>query len=63
MHKLWLYSIIVPIVAYVVASLKLESYFKKGKITEIRLFYMFVVFIISYLIVGFIFDISFNLQY
>lgn len=63
MNKLWLYVFIIPAVTYVVSALNIEQYFKKGKALEIRLFYMFITFIISYLLVGFIFDITFNLQY
>jgi uncharacterized integral membrane protein (TIGR02327 family) len=54
--KLFLYILLIPTSIWVVSSLNIEKYFKKGRITQIKLFYLFLSFIISYLVVNFLYD-------
>ncbi|MDD4028062.1 MAG: DUF1146 domain-containing protein [Bacilli bacterium] len=55
--KLILYLLFIPLVIWVMLSLKIEHLFKKGSINQIKIFYFIVSLIISYLLVNFIFDI------
>ena len=54
--KLILYLLITPATIWVLVSLNLEKYFKKGRINQIKLFYLFLTFSISYLVVNFLYD-------
>ena len=42
--KLILYLLITPATIWVLVSLNLEKYFKKGRINQIKLFYLFLTF-------------------
>lgn len=54
--KTILYIIIVPLTIWITSSMKLEQLFKKNKINQIVMFYLFVSLGISYLVVNFIYD-------
>lgn len=54
--KFLLYIIIVPITIYSISSLRLENYFKKGSISQIKIFYMLISLSLSYLIVNFLYE-------
>lgn len=54
--KLILYILIVPLSMWVTSSLNIERYFKKGNINQIRIFYVMLSLILSYLIVNFLYD-------
>ena len=55
--KFYLYILIVPLTIWMMLSLNLEQYFKKGHINQIKIFYILVSFSISYLVVNFLYDI------
>jgi uncharacterized integral membrane protein (TIGR02327 family) len=54
--KTILYIIIVPISIWITTSIRLEQIFKKNKIAQITMFYIFISLGISYLVVNFIYD-------
>ena len=58
MVKLILYVLIIPLVVYAMDSLNINGIFKKGQSNyyQARIFYMFLVMIISYLLVQFVND-------
>ena len=53
--KFYLYIFIVPITIWTLISINLEKYFKKGSITQIKIFYLLLTFSISYLVVNFLY--------
>ena len=53
--KFYLYIFIV-ITIWTLISINLEKYFKKGSITQIKIFYLLLTFSISYLVVNFLYD-------
>lgn len=54
--KFYLYFLIVPLTIWSLLSLNLEKYFKKGHISQIKVFYVLITFAISYLVVNFLYD-------
>ena len=58
MVKLILYIIIIPLVVFAVDSLNINNIFKKGQTNyyQARIFYMFMIMGISYLVVNFVND-------
>lgn len=58
MVKLVLYVFIIPIVVYSLDSVNINGIFKKGRSNyyQARIFYMFIVMGISYLVVNFVND-------
>lgn len=54
--KFYLYILIVPLTIWTLLSINLEKYFKKGHINQIKVFYVIVVFALSYLVVNFLYD-------
>ena len=52
--KFYLYIFIVPITIWTL--IMLDKYFKKGSITQIKIFYLLLTFSISYLVVNFLYD-------
>jgi uncharacterized integral membrane protein (TIGR02327 family) len=54
--KTILYIIIVPFSIWIVTSMRLEQLFKKGRISQIVLFNVFVSLGIAYLVVNFLYD-------
>ena len=54
--KLLLYIIVVPIIIWIMAAMKLEHLFKQNQRMQIVLFYVFTSMGISYLVVNFIYE-------
>ena len=54
--KLILYILVIPLSIWTLLSLNIEKYFKKGHINQIKIFYIFLSFSISYLVVNFLYD-------
>ena len=54
--KFYLYFLIVPLTMWTIVSLNLEKYFKKGRINQIKTFYLLITFALSYLVVNFLYD-------
>ena len=61
--KLFLYCVIIPISIFSVTSMNIENYFKKGRILQIKIAYLLLSLIISYLTVNFIMDLYNSLTY
>lgn len=55
--KIILYILFIPLVIWVMLSLKIECFFKKGSTNQIKIFYFIISLIISYLLVNFVIDI------
>ena len=56
MIKFVIYLIVMPLVVYVMDSVNISVIFKKNKIYQARIFYIFLVFALSYLVVNFLYD-------
>lgn len=56
MLKLLLYIIVIPIVIFAMDSININGIFKKNKIYQARIFYILLVFSMSYLMCNFIYD-------
>ena len=54
--KIILYLITIPITLWTLLSLNIENFFKKGHINQIKVFYVLLLFSISYLVVNFFYD-------
>ena len=62
MIKLILYLIVIPLIVYAVDSVNLNCIFKKNKIYQARIFYILLVFGLSYLITNFLYDFLYTLK-
>ena len=56
MIKFMLYVIVIPLVIYAMDSININKIFKKDKIYQARIFYILLVFGLSYLISNFLYD-------
>lgn len=56
MSKLILYVLIIPCVIWGCDSLNINAIFKKNRYYQARVFYMALVFSISYLVTNFLYD-------
>jgi len=56
MTKIILYVFIFPLVIWSLDSLNINRIFKKNREYQVRIFYMFLVFGLSYLVVSFLSD-------
>ncbi len=56
MFKIILYIVIFPIITWSIDSININQIFKKNKIIQARIFYIALIFSISYLVVNFIYD-------
>lgn len=54
--KVLIYFIVMPFSMWTVLSLNIEKIFKKGHINQIRIFYLFLAIIMTYLLTNFIWD-------
>lgn len=56
MIKFILYLLIMPLVIYAMDGININSIFKKNKIYQARVFYILLVFGLSYLVTNFLYD-------
>ncbi len=56
MVKWSLYIIVLPFMVWLLDSVQLNALFKKNRVLQARFFYIVIVFILSYLLVNFIYD-------
>ena len=56
--KTILYIIFIPIIMWALDSVNINAIFKKNRYYQARLFYLFLVLIMSYLMVNFIIDFT-----
>ena len=57
MLKLIMYVLVIPLVIFAMDSININGIFKKNKIYQARLFYILIVFGLSYLICNFLYDL------
>ncbi len=62
MIKLIIYIFIIPLVIFAMDSININGIFKKNKIYQARLFYIFLVFGLSYLICNFLYDLVYMVR-
>lgn len=62
MIKLILYLVVIPLCIYAVDSVNLNGIFKKNKISQAKVFYILMVFCLSYLITSFLYDFLYTLK-
>ena len=56
MNKFVLYLFVLPLVIYTMDSVNFNSIFKKNKVFQARIFYILVMFSLSYLVCNFLSD-------
>ena len=56
MIKFVIYLVVLPLVIYVMDSVNISVIFKKNKVYQSRIFYILLVFALSYLVVNFLYD-------
>ena len=56
MIKIILYVFVIPLVIFAVDSVNFNGLFKKNKVNQARVFYILIVFALSYLITNLLFD-------
>ena len=56
MNKFVLYLFVLPLVIYTMDSVNFNSIFKKTKVFQARIFYILVMFSLSYLVCNFLYD-------
>ena len=56
MIKFILYLFILPLVVYAIGGLNLNGIFKKNKIYHAKIFYILLIFGLSYLVTNFLYD-------
>lgn len=56
MIKLVIYLIVIPLVIYAMDSVNINGIFKKNKMYQARVFYILLVFGLSYIVANFLYD-------
>ncbi len=62
MIKLIIYIFVIPLVIFAMDSININGIFKKNKIYQARLFYILIVFGLSYLICNFLYDLVYMVR-
>ena len=62
MVKFLLYLMVLPLVIYAMDSVNFSNIFKKNKIVQARIFYILLIFGLSYLVCSFIFDFLYMIK-
>lgn len=55
MLKFFLYLIVIPLVIFAVDSVNINGIFKKNKVYQARVFYILIIFSVSYLVCNFLY--------
>lgn len=56
MTKFVIYLLVIPLVIYAMDSVNMNGIFKKNKIYQAKVFYILLVFGLSYLVTNFLYD-------
>ena len=56
MNKFILYLFVIPFVVFSLDSVNFSSIFKKNKVLQAKIFYILVMFSLSYLVCNFLYD-------
>lgn len=62
MIKLIIYIMVLPVVIYAMDSVNLNGIFKKNKIYQARIFYILLLFSLSYLVATFLYDFLYGIR-
>ena len=62
MLKLVIYIFVIPLVIFAMDSVNINGIFKKNRIYQARLFYILVVFGLSYLVCNFLYDLIYMVR-
>ena len=62
MLKLIMYLFIIPLVIFAMDSININGIFKKNRIYQARLFYILIVFGLSYLVCNFLYDLVYMVK-
>lgn len=62
MAKFLLYLLVFPLVIYAMDSVNFSNIFKKNKIAQARIFYILLIFGLSYLVCSFIYDFLYMIK-
>lgn len=62
MIKFILYLLVIPLIIYVMDSVNMNAIFKKNKIYQARIFYILLVFGLSYLVTSFLYDFLYAIK-
>ena len=62
MFKLIIYIFVIPLVIFAMDSININGIFKKNRIYQARLFYILIVFGLSYLICNFLYDLIYMVR-
>ena len=57
-----MYLLVIPLVIYTMDSVNLNGIFKKNKIYQAKIFYILLVFGLSYLVANFLYDFLYALS-
>lgn len=62
MVKFLLYLFVLPLVIYAMDSININNIFKKNKIVQAKIFYILLVFGLSYLVCSFVYDFLYMIK-
>ena len=62
MVKFLLYLFVLPLVIYAMDSINISNIFKKNKIVKAKIFYILLVFGLSYLVCSFVYDFLYMIK-
>ena len=62
MLKLIMYIFVIPLVIFAMDSININGIFKKNRIYQARLFYILLVFGLSYLVCNFLYDLIYMIK-
>lgn len=62
MVKFLLYLFVLPLVIYAMDSINISNIFKKNKIVQAKIFYILLVFGLSYLVCSFVYDFLYMIK-
>ena len=62
MVKFLLYLFVLPLVIYAMDSINISNIFKKNKIVQAKIFYILLLFGLSYLVCSFVYDFLYMIK-
>jgi len=62
MIKFIFYLLVIPVTIYAMDSININSIFKKNKTYQAKIFYILLLFALSYLVVNFLYDFMYALK-
>lgn len=62
MVKFLLYLFVLPLVIYTMDSINISNIFKKNKVVQAKIFYILLVFGLSYLVCSFVYDFLYMIK-